>query len=47
MTDIEELVEEKIRILATYPFFTDFMDSEVPDNNLFLDSLKRGGLLRN
>lgn len=40
MTDIEELVKRKIQILSSYPFFTDFISSDLPDNKKFLQDLK-------
>lgn len=40
MVSIAELVKIKIEILRGYPFFNDFMNADLPDNQKFLDDLK-------
>src|SRR3989344_4049051 len=40
MADINELVRRKVQILSSYPFFTDFMNSDLQDNTKFLQELK-------
>jgi len=40
MTDINELVERKIQILMSYPFFKEFIESDSTDIKKCLDNLK-------